>query len=74
LDIGAQLEAITNGLAFKQTGMLVDMGLPIILAVPGNVQLRPGEIVNVALHSGGSIFGRNQPNGAETPKPVARIQ
>ena len=72
--VGAQLEAITNGLAFKQTGMLVDMGLPIILAIPGNVELRPGEIVNVALHSKTSIFGRNQPNGAEIPKPVARIQ
>jgi len=72
--VGAQLEAITNGLAFKQTGMLVDMGLPIILAIPGNVELRPGEIVNVALHSKISIFGRNQPNGAEIPKPVARIQ
>jgi multidrug resistance efflux pump len=73
-EVGAQLEAITNGLAFKQTGALVDMGLPIVLAVPANVQLRPGEIVNVALHSKGGIFGRNQPDGAAGPKPLARVQ
>jgi multidrug resistance efflux pump len=73
-EVGAQLVAITNGLAYMQQGALVDMGLPIILAVPANIQLRPGETVNVALHSRPSIFGRNQPDAAETSKPVARIQ
>jgi len=72
--VGAQLEAITNALAFKQTGALVDMGLPIVLAVPANVHLRPGEIVNVALHSKVGIFGRDQPNASEASKPVARVQ
>jgi len=72
-EVGAQMEAITNNLAFKQTGALVDMGLPIVLSVPSGANLRPGEIVNVGLHSRTSIFGRGQTDAAAS-KPVARVQ
>jgi hypothetical protein len=48
-EIGAQIEIITNSLAFIRTGALVDEGLPIVLHVPPNVHVRPGEIVDVIL-------------------------
>jgi multidrug resistance efflux pump len=62
VQVGAQLEAITNALAFVQQGALVDMGLPIILNVPPGVQLRPGETVSVMLRSGSrSPLGQREP-------------
>jgi multidrug resistance efflux pump len=45
--IGARVEVITNALAYIPAGALVDVGLPLVLPVPENVPLRPGEIVDV---------------------------
>lgn len=47
IQVGAQLEAITNALAVIPTGKLVDAGLQIVLPVPSNLVIRPGEIVDV---------------------------
>jgi hypothetical protein len=68
-EVGAQVEAITNSLAFIRTGALVDEGLPIVLEVPPNVHIRPGEVVDVVLkpissssqESGGSERAAIQP-------------
>lgn len=45
--IGAQVETITNTLAFVRTGYLMDVGLPIVIDVPKGMQIRPGETVDV---------------------------
>jgi multidrug resistance efflux pump len=72
--VGAQLEAITNALAFVQQGALVDMGLPIIIAVPSNVQLRPGETVSVVLRSKQlAFFGRRQAEVDRYSKPLVQL-
>jgi multidrug resistance efflux pump len=55
--VGAQLEIITNTLAFVRTGFLVDAGLPIVVDVPKGMQIRPGETVDVVFR----------------PRPVERI-
>ena len=45
--IGARVEVITNAIAYVPVGALVDSGLPVILPVPPDVQVRPGEVVDV---------------------------
>jgi multidrug resistance efflux pump len=45
--VGAQLEYITNALAYLRPMALVDMGLPIVIDVPREFQLRPGEVVDI---------------------------
>ena len=47
--VGAQVEAITNALAFIRQGMLVDVGLPVIVNLPPETRIRPGEIVDMWL-------------------------
>lgn len=47
-EVGAQVEVITNSLAFVRPGMLVDAGLPIAISLPPDMPLRPGEIVDLA--------------------------
>jgi multidrug resistance efflux pump len=49
--IGAQLEIITNSLAFVRQGALVDAGLPLVVDVPKGMHLRPGEIVDIVFRS-----------------------
>jgi multidrug resistance efflux pump len=72
--VGAQLEAITNALAFVQQGALVDMGLPIILAVPSEVQLRPGETVSILVRSRPfAHFGHSRTEAAGHSKPLAQL-
>ncbi len=73
LQVGAQFEAITNGLAFIQQGALVDIGLPIILTVPPEVQLRPGEVVNVVVRTTPTgLFGKGTRD--ESAKPLVQLQ
>ncbi|HKQ37568.1 MAG TPA: HlyD family efflux transporter periplasmic adaptor subunit [Verrucomicrobiae bacterium] len=73
--VGAQLEAITNGLAFVQQGALVDMGLPIILSVPSQVHLRPGEMVAIALRSRTfRLLGAQRTGTAHEPTPLAQAR
>lgn len=45
--VGAQVEVITNALAYVRQGALVDVGLPIIIEVPPAARIRPGEIVDL---------------------------
>lgn len=49
--IGARLEVITNALAFVRPNALVDTGLPFVVTVPADIQLRPGEVVDLRLHA-----------------------
>jgi multidrug resistance efflux pump len=72
--VGAQLEAITNALAFVQQGALVDMGLPIIFSVPPQAQLRPGETVSIVLQSRPfSFFQRKPAIAANEPTPLVQL-
>jgi multidrug resistance efflux pump len=48
IQIGAQVESITNALAYLRQGALVDVGLPIVVGVPAEVTIRPGELVDIA--------------------------
>jgi len=48
-EIGAQIETITNSLAFIKQGSMVDEGLPVVFPVPMDAHIRPGEIVDVVL-------------------------
>jgi multidrug resistance efflux pump len=45
--VGAQVEVITNALAFVRQGSLVDVGLPIVIDLPPQSRVRPGEIVDL---------------------------
>lgn len=45
--VGARVEVITNSIAYLQPGTLVDSGLPLVLPVPPNIHIRPGEVVDV---------------------------
>jgi multidrug resistance efflux pump len=49
--IGAQLEIITNSLAFMRVGALVDSGLPIAIALPPDTNVRPGEVLDLSFRS-----------------------
>lgn len=69
--VGVQLEAITNALAILPTGKLVDTGLQMVLPVPANLNIRPGEIVD--LHIGGSSL-TDMFNGAVELAPPPATQ
>jgi multidrug resistance efflux pump len=45
--IGAQVEAITNSTAYLRPGFLVDVGLPVVIGIPPEVSIRPGEAVDI---------------------------
>jgi hypothetical protein len=49
LAVGKQLEPITNSLAMLRPGLLIDMGLPISVALPVGVKLLPGELVDMSI-------------------------
>lgn len=49
LQVGAQLEPLTNSIAFVRPGTFVDAGLPIIISIPHEVRIRPGEVVDVLI-------------------------
>ena len=49
LNVGPQMEPITNSLAMIRPGSLVDMGLPVEVSLPPGLNLRPGEIVDLSL-------------------------
>jgi multidrug resistance efflux pump len=64
--VGARVEVITNALAYVPAGALVDSGLPLILPVPENIEVRPGEIVDIDWRPAGTnstflkrLFGLN---------------
>lgn len=63
--VGAQLETITNSLAFLRPGALVDVGLPVIVALPAEAKVRPGETVDV---------GFLQENAAKAPAHATALK
>ncbi len=49
LRVGAQMEAITNGV-FRRPGINVtEIGLPILVSLPANLKVMPGEVVDLTL-------------------------
>ncbi|HKX63512.1 MAG TPA: hypothetical protein VJS65_16770 [Verrucomicrobiae bacterium] len=49
--VGAQMETITNSLAFIRQGSLVDAGLPVVVEIPKGMKIRPGEAVDLVFRS-----------------------
>jgi len=47
IQVGAQVEVITNALALVRQGTLVDVGLPVVVGLPAGNRIRPGEIVDL---------------------------
>jgi multidrug resistance efflux pump len=47
LHVGAQVEVITNALAMVRQGALVDVGLPVVVGLPVQNRIRPGEVVDL---------------------------
>ncbi len=47
IHVGAQVEVITNVLAMVRQGALVDVGLPVVVGLPVENHVRPGEIVDL---------------------------
>jgi multidrug resistance efflux pump len=45
--VGSQFEPITNALALVRDGALMDVGLPVIIDLPADQAVRPGEMVDV---------------------------
>jgi multidrug resistance efflux pump len=67
-EIGAQIEIITNSLAFIKQGSMVDEGLPVVLNVPTDAHIRPGEIVDVVLKPIAIL-----PKPDENPRQTANV-
>jgi multidrug resistance efflux pump len=61
--VGAQVEMITNVLAFIRIGAVVDAGLPIVVTVPPEAGIRPGEIIDLTFRV---PLGRRSPSPAQT--------
>jgi multidrug resistance efflux pump len=51
LQVGAQVEVLTNALAIFRPGSQVDAALPLFVPVPQDITIRPGEIVDVIISS-----------------------
>ena len=48
-EIGSQIEAITNALAFGRSGVPTDIGLAIAVSLPSALKTRPGEVVDLVM-------------------------
>ncbi len=57
IQIGARIEVITNTLAVVPMNALWDAGLPFVMALPNDVNLRPGEIVDLRFQKEDSLPG-----------------
>ena len=60
--VGAQVEVITNTLAFVRQGALVDVGLPVIVNLPPETRIRPGEVVDMWVEPVLRKVAAGQPN------------
>lgn len=49
--VGPQFETVTNALALVREGMLVDAALPVFVEIPADVQIRPGEVVDLLVRA-----------------------
>jgi len=50
-NIGSHFENITNALAMTKINTPYDLGLPIEIAVPAGLKIRPGELVDLTIRS-----------------------
>lgn len=68
--VGSHFETITNALALVRDGALVDVGLPVVIELPPDQPIRPGEIVDVLVQvsSRSTALGRaDSQGGSSTP-------
>lgn len=68
-EIGAQVETITNALAYLRPGSLVDAGLPVVVAIPEGSPVRPGEMVDLVFRArtrNGDVRVAQQPSTASS--------
>ncbi|MCL4790136.1 MAG: hypothetical protein KJ070_25700 [Verrucomicrobia bacterium] len=72
VQVGAHVEVLTNSIAFLRQGYLVDSGLPIVVRVPEDFHIRPGEIVDVVL-SGARNGSPTDTSSAATPNSQPRL-
>jgi multidrug resistance efflux pump len=76
--IGAQVEIITNTLAVLRVGTLWDSGLPFVVRLPDGANLRPGEVVDLAIQaadepgSGAATVAVQSSPPAQDPSPPSR--
>lgn len=49
MEIGSQIEPITNGLSFGRSGVSSDFGLAIAVSLPSTLKARPGEVVDLVM-------------------------
>jgi hypothetical protein len=61
--VGAQVEVITNVLAFVRQGAMVDVGLPIVMDLPAYSRIRPGELVDLWIDRTKRPTRPGEPNG-----------
>jgi HlyD family secretion protein len=54
--VGARIEPITNSLAIMPMNALIDAGLPFVVHLPININLRPGEVVDLRFPDNRSNF------------------
>lgn len=47
--VGAQMEPLTNGIALVRSGQIIEFGLAIALVTPPELNIRPGELVDLVL-------------------------
>lgn len=63
--IGAHMEILTNSLAIVRPDALVDVALPVMLPVPDDITVRPGEIVDLLIP--------DAPTESSSPVPSAKV-
>jgi hypothetical protein len=49
MEIGAQLEAVPAPLQSSLKLASIEMGLPVEISIPSNLDIRPGELVDISL-------------------------
>lgn len=72
VQIGAHVEAITNAIGFIPQGTFIDAGLPVIVHVPDDIQIRPGEVVGLTIRPKriGSMASPTVEPGPDTTRSV----
>lgn len=68
--VGAQVEVLTNSLAYLRQGSVIDPALPVVVDVPAAVSIRPGEVVDLLLRAGdsGSRVARAEVQAGRRPR------